>query len=646
MKRWLRRLVLAGWGVWGIAGAHATAAIHVDVGAATDRVAIWPYLRVVATQDRQLQPEQAAELAASNNALKVDSPDRVFGRGSKPFWAAFAMHNTGASPQVRLLTLEATTQFDTRLFVRDSSGQWRQLASLAEAAAGRFAGGTTYPVWELHLSADEAIELLLRVEGPAIVRFPLFAYRPAAFAEKERTLHVAIGIALGGCLFIGIYIGSLRRYLEDKSVPLFISMLLADLLGALWLTGFLKELMPGLKEAVLSQVGFGAYATLFGCGILHARIYVNSAAWAPKVDRLMLVAGWAWLGLALWFSLAFPEAARVLTVVGGTAVALMLVIVSLMAARRRVPLSGFIAAAWFAYLVVGSHFLVARVVDDPLLWSPNTVPLAQATVVAFLFGLAMSQRLTRQREILLAARQEAVMLRDKEAAIIRERSLLFAATNHDLRQPLFGVSLYAELLKTAQTQEERITCSSKLTGALREVDDLLVSIQQLATVHESATPPIFETVGLDELLVPLIEEYRGRAEYKYITIRYVPTRLTISTHPPYFQRIVRNLLSNAIRYTDPGDRVLVGCRRGGGVRLIVADTGRGMTEEQMRRAFGAFQSYHAETSIPDGFGLGLFSTKSLANAIGLEIALQSRLGHGTLFMVTLPPTSPLPQQQA
>lgn len=126
----------------------------------------------------------------------------------------------------------------------------------------------------------------------------------------------------------------------------------------------------------------------------------------------------------------------------------------------------------------------------------------------------------------------------------------------------------------------------------------------------------------------------------------MPTRLTISTHPPYFQRIVRNLLSNAIRYTDPGDRVLVGCRRGGGVRLIVADTGRGMTEEQMRRAFGAFQSYHAETSIPDGFGLGLFSTKSLANAIGLEIALQSRLGHGTLFMVTLPPTSPLPQQQA
>lgn len=88
-----------------------------------------------------------------------------------------------------------------------------------------------------------------------------------------------------------------------------------------------------------------------------------------------------------------------------------------------------------------------------------------------------------------------------------------------------------------------------------------------AAVHEASHHPALDTANLDDLLAPIIEEYRARSEYKCITIRYVPTRLTITTHVPHFQRIVRNLLSNAIRYTD-----------------------RGMSEEQVRQAFDAQRS--------------------------------------------------------
>jgi len=281
--------------------------------------------------------------------------------------------------------------------------------------------------------------------------------------------------------------------------------------------------------------------------------------------------------------------------------------------------------------------LAGRVVDNPQMWSSSTLALVHATVIAILFGFAMSQRLMRQRAVLAAARQEAVIQREKTAAIMRERSLLFAATNHDLRQPLIGVSLFADLLKSARTPVEREAHSRKLDMALKEVDELLVCIQQLAAVHESSHHPVFETVKLDDLLLPVVEEYRGRSEYKRITIRYVPTRLSITTHVPYFQRIVRNALSNAIRYTDRGDRVLVGCRRGGGLRLVIADTGRGMSEEQTRRAFDAFQRFDSGVSISDGFGLGLFSSKSLANALGLAISLHSREGRGTEFRIFLPP---------
>ena len=619
--------------------AHAGLPTPVEIAPEAERVPVWPALQIVVSADRELAPHEAAVLAAGSGAMTVDSPERVLGRGTFPYWALFSLYNPEASEQLRLLGMETTTQFDIRLFERSDSGAWRQVTSLAEAAAGRIGGGTTHPVWALQLAPRQSTDLLLRVEGPAVVRFPVFVYHPVSFAERERKTHVAIGIALGGCLFIILFIGLRRRYLDDRSVPLFMCMLMADLVGALWLTGFLSELFPAAPESVLSWIGYAAYASLFGCGILHARIYLNSADWAPQASRLLQVLGWSWLASAPWLSPAFPLAARVLIVWGGTATALVLVVFSALAARRKVPFSGFIAAAWLAYLLVGSYFLVARVFDNPLLWSSNTIALVQATAIAILFGFAMSQRLMRQRDQLMAARQDAVMQREQGAALMRERSLLFAATNHDLRQPLLGVGMFAHLLKSARTPEEREQHARTLDIALKEVDDLLVSIQQLAAVHESSNRPAFETVQLDELLAPVIEEYRGRSEYKRITIRYVPSRLSITTHVPYFQRIVRNVLSNAIRYTDRGDRILVGCRRGGGLRLVIADSGRGMTEEQTKRAFDAFQRFGSEASIPDGVGLGLFSTKSLADALGLAVSLHSHQGRGTEFRIYLPPVA-------
>lgn len=617
--------------------AQAAPPAPMQVDSAVDRIPVWKALQFAVSADRELSPDQAAELAAGSTAMTVDSPDRILGRGSRPYWALFSLYNPEAHAQFRMLAVESTTQYEMRLFARNGSGAWQALGSLADAAAGRFGGGTTHPAWALQLNPGQTAELLLRIEGPAVVRFPVFLYSPVAFAERDRNVHIVIGIALGICLFVVLYGGSLRRYLDDTAVPLFICVIVADLVGALWLSGFLGELFPAVPESTLSPIGCAAYALLFGCGSLHARVYLNCAAWAPKCDLLLQSVGWLWISAAPLLSLAFPFAARILLVWGGTGIALMLVATAIAAVRNKIPLSGFIAAAWAGYLLSGLAFLVARVIDNPLLWSSSALVLVQATAVTVLFGMAMSQRLMKQRKALLAARHEAELRHEKTAALMRERSLLFAATNHDLRQPLLGVSLFASLLKSAPNPVEREAHAGKMDMALKEVDDLLVGIQQLATVNEASHRPVFETVKLDDLLVPVIEEYRGRSEYKRITIRYVPSRLTITTHVPYFQRIVRNVLSNAIRYTDHGDRILVGCRRGGGQRLVIADTGRGMSAEQTQRAFNAFQRFDAELSIPDGFGLGLFSTKSLANALGLGVSLHSHEGRGTEFRIAMPP---------
>ena len=539
-----------------------------------------------------------------------------------------------------MIALEATTQFDTRLFERDDAGAWHPVRSLASSAAGRIGGGTIDPAWALRLAPRRSTELLLRVEGPAIVRFPVYLHDPLSFAEWERKTHILIGAAVGGCLFVIAFIGWPRRYLEDRSVPLLVCMLIANMVGALWVTGVLGEVLPAAPERILSAVGVAAYAVLFGCGSLHARVYLNTVGWTPTVDRSLRALGWLWLVSAPCLSLAFPFAARTAIIWGGTAIALALIAVSVRAVRIGVSLSGYILAAWLAYAVIGSYFLVARLADNPALWSPNTNALVQATLVAILFGLATNQRMMQQRDVLRFAQREAVMQREKTAALLRQRSLLFAATNHDLRQPLLGVGMFAHLLKSARTSAEREAHARKLDLALKEVDELLVNIQQLVAVHEASHHPRFETVRLDELLRPIVEEYRGRSEHKHVSIRYVASCLSIRTHAPYFQRIVRNALSNAVRYTTRGDRILIGCRRAGGLHLVIKDTGRGMSEAQIRRAFEAFQRFDPDTSIPDGYGLGLFSTKTLADALGLAVSLRGDEGRGTEFRISLSARGP------
>ena len=609
----------------------------VDVDSAVGRVPVWQGMRVVAPVDRQLSPDQAAELAAGGTAISADHPNRIFGRGTVPYWALFSLRNPEAVDQLRMLAVETTTQYDMRLFERSSTGAWLPARSLADEAAGRIGGGTPHPVWALRLAAGQTTELLLRIEGPAIIRFPVFAYLPATLGEHERNHSIVTGIALGACLFIMIFTVSLRRFLDDAVIPLFVYMIIAELLGALWLSGFLSAMFPAVSESILSPVGFAAYATLYGCGCLHARICLDCAAWAPRVDHSLRMLGWMWLALAPFFALAFPVAARILLVWGGAAVALMLVVISALAARQQVPFSRFIAAAWLVYLIGGCFFLIARVADDPMVWSSSSLVLAQTTMAACCFGFATSQRLLRQRDVLVMEHQEAVMQQRQGTQMMRERSLLFAATNHDLRQPLLGVSLFADLLKSAGTPAAREEYARKMDMALKEVDDLVVGIQQLSAVHEASHQPAMDTVWLDDLMAPIIEEYRGRAGHKQIIIRYVPSQVSITTHAPYFQRIVRNVLSNALRYTEKGGRILVGCRRGGGLRLAILDTGCGMSEEQTQRAFEAFQRFDPGMAIPDGFGLGLFSTRSLANALGLTVSLHSKEGRGTEVGISLRP---------
>jgi two-component system, sensor histidine kinase len=158
--------------------------------------------------------------------------------------------------------------------------------------------------------------------------------------------------------------------------------------------------------------------------------------------------------------------------------------------------------------------------------------------------------------------------------------------------------------------------------------------QQLS--GRQAVQPQLQTVNLHDVLAPIIEEYRHWCQGKHIMLRYRPLNILVYSDVQFLQRIVRNLLSNATRYTDSGGRILVGARRYRGTRwLVVVDTGIGMNAEQASQRFEAFRRFGAVEKIPQGMGIGLYSVKQMAHALGLQTSLRSTPGKGTTIGISI-----------
>lgn len=183
-------------------------------------------------------------------------------------------------------------------------------------------------------------------------------------------------------------------------------------------------------------------------------------------------------------------------------------------------------------------------------------------------------------------------------------------------------------LEPEQAQRYQRNIQSAVTHIHHFVDDL----------RHQDRPVRWDDVDLDALLEPLVDEYRLLSMQKHITLRVHPTHRVFHTDAILIHRIARNLLSNAIRYTNPGGRVVMGLRRiKGQFWLMVYDNGLGMSPEQTRACFEAFSRFGDNTRVPEGMGIGLFSVKQIAQQMHLPLRIMSGLNHGTAIGVGLIP---------
>lgn len=223
-----------------------------------------------------------------------------------------------------------------------------------------------------------------------------------------------------------------------------------------------------------------------------------------------------------------------------------------------------------------------------------------------------------------------------DAVEIKNRFLASAA--HDIRQPVHALGLYADWLGTEPELVHEL--APKIVESTKAVNQLFDSLFDLARLDSGKIRLNIEPVDVAKLLRDLELQYRPLCESKGLQFRLRVQPGTTVSDPILLQRILGNLISNAVKYTPRGG-VLVAARvTAQGLRVDVRDTGVGIPPAHQREIFREFYKVPTHAGTEDGFGLGLYIVARLTQILGHPLTMQSRPGRGSVFRLLLLPTDP------
>ncbi|MFN4025422.1 MAG: chemotaxis protein CheB [Hyphomonas sp.] len=227
---------------------------------------------------------------------------------------------------------------------------------------------------------------------------------------------------------------------------------------------------------------------------------------------------------------------------------------------------------------------------------------------------------------------EAAIRQAEHASIVKTRFL--ASASHDLRQPLQTLTLIHGLLAREGIKPEAKHLIDRMEQAVGAMSGMLNTMLDINQIEEGIISFEIENIAISELLSNLYAEYKYHAQAKSLELRLAPSSAVIRTDRRLLEQMIRNLLTNAIRYTDSG-RVLIGCRkRKDFLRIEIWDTGIGISEEELPNVFGEYHKIvHRGRSASEGLGLGLSIVQRLADMLGHRIHARSSPGRGSMFSI-------------
>jgi signal transduction histidine kinase len=364
--------------------------------------------------------------------------------------------------------------------------------------------------------------------------------------------------------------------------------------------------------------------------------------WRVSWKALVLAQGTVW-GVAAWLFWGLGDPYHRLT--------LLLVVYSYCLGSVQL-----LATQWRVFLAFLSLVLVPtilRVATD----TSQSWHWQMAGILTLLFGitvlmgrtsgsaLAQALRLKSHTEEMAAQlrmeKTEAEVARRAAEAASRAKTQFFAAASHDLRQPLHAMGLFAEALRQRSRDPEVASLVNSINESVDALEGLFGELLDITRIDTGGVEVNPAPVRLRELFARLRLHFEPIAFEKGLQLSFRGESQVALVDPVLLERILRNLVSNAIRYTDDGGVLVSARKRGGRLLVQVWDTGIGIAEASLPRIFEEFYQVHGNRPLQahhrKGLGLGLAIVKRLADLMGTEISVRSRVGHGTVFTLELPP---------
>ncbi len=326
--------------------------------------------------------------------------------------------------------------------------------------------------------------------------------------------------------------------------------------------------------------------------------------------------------------------------------ALLMVLLSGLAAGVVQSLSAHLPAL-YGYVVpaVLGFFLAGLLSHGPYIWVALPLLLVWLAInlnIARLMNRALVEA-SRNRHLAAVLAADMALQRDRAVELGHSRSRFLAAASHDLRQPVHALSMLVAALQQGLPPAQSRVILGHVDSAVAAMGGMFNALLDLSRLDASLVQPQWQLTDLQALLERLAAGQAGVAASKGLRFecRLPNCALWVRTDPALLERVLGNLLSNALRYTAEGRVRLLARRRGGRVELVVADTGVGIPPEQREAVFHEFVQLRGSQAQSDaGLGLGLSIVRRLADLLQIRLRLRSRPGRGTVFSLHLPLASP------
>ncbi|WP_137918378.1 hybrid sensor histidine kinase/response regulator [Hydrogenophaga sp. 2FB] len=497
-------------------------------------------------------------------------------------------------------------------------------------------------VMPVQLQSGGETTVYMRVLTGGGMALPVTLWEPQAFHANDHVEYGLLSAFFG--LAVGIFVYNLLLYfsIRDPAYLYYVAFVACMAASQAFFTGFAAEFVWRDNSQWNTDGMRYTWAVTVLVFIPFVRSFLSTRQYMPRLDVVLLVLAGLWLLHFPFLSvLPFGVMARVqhsmvLISMG------VFVTAGVIAFRQKRPGSRYFLLAWGVLIVAAFVFSLRNIGVLPIHFLTEHAMMFGSALEMVLLSIALADRIkvTRQEqrraETLNRVRQAQKAAADQAHA---EKSRFLAAISHDLRQPMYALGLLVDGLRGVNLPEIFSNALNDMKGSLTSINALLDSLLLMGRLEIGRLEPRLETFYVDQVLDRVSNTFEARAQEKGLKFSVTPTLCQLHSDPVLLERMLSNLVSNALRYTREGGVLVSARKRSDHLLLQVWDTGRGIPLDQQEAIFGEFVRLRGEDS-DGGVGIGLTIVRSCAQLLGCTVSVRSTPGKGSCFSVRVPLRAP------